>query len=132
MFGGYTCPVSGPLVPFFTGEVSYVFHSQGGLGYLQCKCKGNIDLHYLRSAYGATPAGLFDGQLSTRTVPHIPLPAEVRMHVCSLRSTCGALDGQHCGARSPICKEIHQSKCLFIISFDHVVMFWIHHGFTTI
>ena len=67
----YTCPILGPLTALFwiSGNVSSWFQSQSGLPYIH-----NVDIHYLRSTSGATPADLFDGQLATSPVSHIPLP----------------------------------------------------------
>ena len=42
-------------------------------------CEGEHDVYFLISTSGATPTDLFDSQLSTSIVPHILLPAEVRL-----------------------------------------------------
>ena len=55
-------PIFGPLVLLFwiSGEISSGFQSQSGF-YVICFCRGECNIHSLRSTSGATPTNQLTG-----------------------------------------------------------------------
>ena len=72
-----TCPFLGPLVPLFwiSGDVSSGFRSQSGLPYLYCRGEHNV--HSLRSTSGGTLSDLLVASAQPVLSPHTV--AEVRL-----------------------------------------------------